>query len=77
MPDEMVIATARALRRDRVHGAKELALWAVESAADLLAAHPERDGRQVADGEQLTQVTKIHIPKNILHHGTQYYSVQH
>ncbi|MHB8646004.1 MAG: translation initiation factor eIF-2B [Thermomicrobiales bacterium] len=48
MADEAVIAAARALRADRVHGAMELALRAVESAVDLLAAKPERDVRQVA-----------------------------
>lgn len=109
----MVLAAARALRADRVHGAMELALRAIESAADLLAAHPERDVRAVAralatarpsmaaignavvltlvplatdhaarallperveclrlewiaDGERLTQVARLHIPKDIL-----------
>lgn len=109
----MVLAAARALRADRVHGAMELALRAIESAADLLSAHPERDVQAVAralatarpsmaaignavvltlapvvadhaarallperverlrlewiaDGERLTQVTRLHIPKDIL-----------
>ncbi len=48
MPDETVKAAARALRADRVHGAMELALRAVESAAGLLIADPTRDVRQVA-----------------------------
>ena len=48
MIDETVIAAARALRADRVHGAMELALQAVASALDLLIAHPERDVCQVA-----------------------------
>lgn len=42
------MAAARALRADRVHGAMELALRAVESAAGLLIADPTRDVRQVA-----------------------------
>ncbi len=46
--DEGVFAAARMLRADRVHGAMELALQAVEAAVNLLVAHPERDPRQVA-----------------------------
>ena len=48
MSDDIVRDTARALRADRVYGATELALRAVEFAEDLLAAHPERDVQQVA-----------------------------
>lgn len=48
MTDETVMAAARTLRADRVHGAMELALRAVESAVGLLIADPTRDVRQVA-----------------------------
>lgn len=48
MSNEAVIAAARALRADRVHGAMELALQAVTSAVDLLTADPKRDVCQVA-----------------------------
>ncbi len=48
MSNDSVRDAARALRADRVQGAMELALRAVEFAVDLLAAHPERDVRQVA-----------------------------
>lgn len=48
MRDEAVIAAARALRADRVHGAMELAMQAVASAVNLLVSQPERDVRQVA-----------------------------
>lgn len=47
MADEAIWAAARALRADRVHGAMELALQAVE-AVDLLSAYPARDVRPVA-----------------------------
>jgi translation initiation factor 2B subunit (eIF-2B alpha/beta/delta family) len=46
--DKAVLAAARSIRTDRVHGAMELALAAVESAVALLAAYPERDLRHVA-----------------------------
>ena len=48
MTDDAVIAAARALRTDRVHGAMELALQAATLAVDLLGVHPARDVRQVA-----------------------------